>query len=82
MSGRLGLYVNTVRYMKPGQIFRRIGKRLGMKCALPGAHPARHSGRGYLIPIPELDFDPVFLSIDPLEYWYTEAVTSLYQERM
>ena len=66
MSGRLGLYVNTVRYMKPGQIFRRIGKRLGMKCALPGAHPARHSGRGYLIPIPELDFDPVFLSrFDP-----------------
>jgi hypothetical protein len=64
--------------MKPGQIFRRIGKRLGMKCALPGAHPARHSGRGYLIPIPELDFDPVFLSRFDPEALMRDLVTLLH----
>lgn len=61
MFKRVRNYIWTIRYMKPEQIFWRIGKRIGLKCALKGAHPARGCGQRIAIALPELDYDPVFL---------------------
>ena len=62
MLGKLMIYAHTVRYMKPEQIFWRVGKKLGIKCALKGAHPSWGSGKRIAALIPELDHDPIFLS--------------------
>ena len=61
MLGKLKVYAYTVRFMKPEQIFWRVGKKIGIKCALKGAHPSCGSGKRIAAPIPELDYDPVFL---------------------
>ena len=62
MLGKIRLYTHTIRYMKPGQVFWRIGKKMGMKCALKGAHPSRGNACRMTVSIPELDCDPAFLS--------------------
>ena len=62
MLGKLKVYAYTVRFMKPEQIFWRVGMKIGIKCALKGAHPSWGSGKRIATPIPELDHDPVFLS--------------------
>lgn len=63
MPGKIRLYVNTIRYLKPGQVFWRSAKFLGVKrCALPGV---RISTRGACCPIlhvEELDHDPFFMA--------------------
>ena len=61
MLGKIGLYAHTIRYMKPEQILWRVGKKIGIKCALKGAHPSHGKGQRIAVPIPELDHDPVFL---------------------
>lgn len=80
MLGRIRLYVNTVRYLKPEQIFWQVGKRLGMKCALKGAHPSRNRGSGASVKIPELDYDPVFLRRFCVEQLMNDRVTFLHEE--
>ena len=62
MLRKIKLYFWTIKYLKPEQVFWRIGKKLGMKCALKGAHPSKGNGRRIAILIPELDYDPAFLS--------------------
>ena len=62
MLTRIRYYVWTIKYLKPEQIFWRVGKKLGIKCALKGAHPSCGSGKRIAAPIPEVDHDPVFLS--------------------
>ena len=62
MLGKSVVYAHTIRYMKPGQVFWRSGKKMGIKCALKGAHPSKEPGQRIGIAIPELDCDPVFLN--------------------
>lgn len=62
MLGKIRLYAHTIRYMKPEQIFWRVGKKIGIQCALKGAHPSVGSARRMAVAIPELDYDPVFLN--------------------
>lgn len=78
MLGKMMLYANTIRYMKPEQIFWRIGKKLGMKCALKRAHPTA-AGIGIPLAIPELDFDLVFLSRFCAEELLQNRVTFLHE---
>ena len=79
MSGQFQLYVWTIRYLKPEQVFWRIAKRLGMKCALKGAHPAKEPGQRIGAAIPELDYDPVFLDWFCVEELMHDRVTFLHE---
>ena len=79
MSGQFQLYVWTIRYLKPEQVFWRIAKRLGMKCYLKGAHPAKEPGQRIGAAIPELDYDPVFLDRFCVEELMHDRVTFLHE---
>lgn len=60
--GKLGLYFHTLKHIKSSQVFNRIGKKLGRKCALKAAVPNSYSDV-YQLECPEdLDFDAAFLS--------------------
>lgn len=79
MLGKTGLYANTIRYLKPEQVFWRVGKKMGMKCALKGAHPTKEIGQRIGIAIPELDYDPVFLNRFCVEELMADRVTFLHE---
>lgn len=80
MLGKIKLYVHTIRYMKPEQILWRIGRKLGITCALKGAPPAKGNGRRIALSIPELDFDSVFLSRFSVDELMQDRVTFLHEE--
>ena len=79
MLGKIGLYANTIRYLKPEQVFWRVGKKMGMTCALKGAHPTKEIGQRIGIAIPELDYDPVFLNRFCVEELMADRVTFLHE---
>ena len=79
MLGKIRLYANTIRYMKPEQFFWRVGKKLGISCALKGACPAKGTGQRKAISIPELDYDPVFLNRFSVEELMRDRVTFLHE---
>lgn len=79
MLGKIGLYANTIRYLKPEQVFWRVGKKMGIKCALKGAHPTKESRPRDGIAIPELDHDPVFLDRFCVEELMADRVTFLHE---
>ena len=79
MPGKIGLYANTIRYLKPEQVFWRVGKKLGMKCALKGAHPSKAPGQGICIAIPELDYDDVFRNRFCVEELMKDRITFLHE---
>lgn len=79
MLGKIGLYANTIRYLKPEQVFWRVGKKMGLKCALKGAHPTKELGQRIGIAIPELDHDPVFLNRFCVEELMKDRVTFLHE---
>ena len=79
MSGKIRLYYETIKYLKPGQLFWRPAKRLGAKCALPGV---RIAPRGVCRPIfkaEELEHDPVFLARFPAGELMADRVTFLHE---
>ncbi len=79
MLEKIRLYAWTIRYMKPGQIFWRIGKRLGMRCGLKGCAPARGAIPRQTTFLPELDFDPVFLRRFDVNALMEDRVTFLHE---
>lgn len=79
MLKKVRTYIWTIRYMKPEQIFWRIGKRIGLRCALKGAHSARLSGQRVLAVLPELDYDPAFLNRFSVEELMQDRVTFLHE---
>ena len=79
--GRLSLYWNTVRYMKPSQVYYRLRKIAGLDCSLRGTVKPYSYGES-LCPITavgELDFDSVFLRRFPIEELMRDHVTLLYE---
>ncbi|MBQ9082055.1 MAG: alginate lyase family protein [Clostridia bacterium] len=79
MLEKIGLYAWTIRYMKPEQVFWRVGKRLGLKCALKGSRPVRGTAPRQVVALPELDFDPVFLQRFDAEALMADRVTFLHE---
>ncbi len=78
---KIGLYLNTVRYLKPSQIYYRIKKTLRMNCSL-GVYPKKielGSEPASLGTIDELDFDPVFLERFPAEETMADKLTFLHE---
>ena len=62
----LGLYVQTVRHLKPGQVACRLKRKAGLDTPLVRGlrvHPDPARADAARVPaLPELDFDPVFLA--------------------
>lgn len=82
MAGKIRLYYDTIKYLKPGQVFWRAAKRMGAQCALRGT---RISPRGECWPmlnVAELDHDPVFLARFPVEDLQKDRVTFLHESEM
>ena len=79
MLAKIRCYAWTIRYMKPEQIFWRVGKRLGLKCSIPGVRPARGAGQRTVVRIPELDFDPAFLRRFAVDELMCDRVTFLHE---
>lgn len=82
MNGKkLLLYAHTVAGMRPGQIYCRVRKMCRRTCSL-GVQPASMPGMGdvaAVAAVPELDFDPVFLSRFPVEDTMGGTVAFLHQ---
>lgn len=79
MRGMLSKYYWTIRYLKPEQLLRRVGKKLGLDCKLKGTAPSRGTGRGNLTALPELDFDPAFLRRFSVQELMEDRVQFLYE---
>ena len=59
---RLRMVASTVARMKPGQVFRRLGRTVGLKCSVGCGVKGFTADTRPLRPFPELDLDPVFLA--------------------
>lgn len=78
---KIGLYWNTVRYLKPSQIYYRVKKMLKFSISL-GIYPQKL--REDFIPfalatVKELDFDPIFLARFPIEEIMADKITLLHE---
>lgn len=79
MPGRIRLYVDTIRYLKPGQVFWRVAKRFGAKCALLGVRIPERGACRPVLHVQELDHDPVFLDRFPAEELMRDRVSFLHE---
>lgn len=79
MLKKVRYYVWTIKYLKPEQVFWRIGKKAGIRCALKGAHPTKGNGLRKVISLPELDYDPVFLDRFCVEELMQDRVCFLHE---
>ncbi len=79
--GKLSLYFNTIKYMKPGQITARIGKKIGGGCALDAAPSLSYDSVLRLESPEALDFDSVFLSRFPVEKLMNDRISFLHSEK-
>ena len=62
MINKCLLYYNTIKYMKPGQLFYRLAKKTGLNCTI-GCLPNLQFTKPKIIKTPiELDMDDVYLS--------------------
>lgn len=78
---KLSLYWNTVRYLKPSQIYYRVRKMLKLDRPL-GVEPRTLDGGVDFSPtsaVGELDLDPVFLARFPAEELAAGKVTFLHE---
>lgn len=62
MVTKISLYYNTIKYMKINQIYYRVKKMLGLSCSLGCKVTTDYKNIRSIAMIPELDYDPVFLS--------------------
>lgn len=66
LLSKIGLYANTVKHLKPSQVFYRVWRKAGGKtCLKVGYTPSPDVTKadiGRVPTLPELDFDPVFLA--------------------
>ena len=81
MFHKLALYINTVKYMKPSQIYYRVRKMIGLKCTI-GCIPSERYENVQKIGTPkELDFDEVFLKRFNVDEILDDRVTFLHSSR-
>ena len=78
MLRKIGNYFWTIRYLKPEQVFWRLGKKLGMNCALAGG-VSRGQGQPRQIGVRELDHDDKFLARFNAEELMVDRVTFLHE---
>ncbi len=76
---RFSLYWDTIRYMKPEQIFYRLRKILKLPCTFGIVPESKHGEISVVQTIEELDFDPVFLARFPVEELMEDKITLLHE---
>lgn len=76
--GKLSLYWNTVKYLKPGQIWFRARKMLKIKCTL-GVSASGSKEHGEPVTIPQLDFDAAFLRRFPVKDLMEDRIVLLHE---
>lgn len=80
MSGKIQLYVHTIRYLKPRQVFHRLGQSLGFQSTLRGMRVSSTETCIPLRALEELDFDPVFLHRFSVPALMANRVSFLHEE--
>lgn len=79
--GKVALYWNTIKYMKPSQIYYRIVKKIGLRCTI-GCIPDTNYGDVALIKTPiDFDKDPVFLERFDADELLNNKVTFLHSSK-
>lgn len=78
MLRKIGNYYWTIRYLKPEQVIWRLGKKLGLKCALAG-NVSRGQGQARRIGVRELDQDHQFLARFSAEALMEDRITFLHE---
>lgn len=81
---KIGLYFNTIKHLKPSQVFYRVWRKSGGKTPLkvgyvPNPDVARADVRRAPT-LPELDFDPVFLARFDVDAILEDRVELLHHE--
>lgn len=81
---KLGLYINTVKHLKPSQVFYRVWRRAGGKTPLKRGYVPRPDAAKANIAnaptLPELDFDPVFLARFDIDAIMQDRIELLHHE--
>ena len=84
--GKIGLYVNTVKHLKPSQVFYRIWRKAGGNTRLkPFYTPKPDVAKADIaaIPVlPELDFDHAFLSRFDVDAILQDRIELLHHEEI
>ncbi len=75
MLAKLGLYANTVKSMKPSQVYFRIRKMLKLDCSVGCKVTSDVSKVAPIATVDELDYDPVFLERFPADGLINDTVT-------
>lgn len=79
--GKVALYWNTIKYMKPSQIYYRIVKKIGIRCTI-GCIPDTNYGDVSLIKTPiDFDKDSVFLERFDADEILNNKVTFLHSSK-
>ena len=81
MLAKLGLYANTVKSMKPSQVYYRIRKMLNLDCSIGRKVTSDVSKVTSIATVDELDYDPVFLKRFPADELLDDIVTFLHSSK-
>lgn len=82
MLEKLGLYANTVKSMKPSQVYYRIRKMFRLNCGIGCKVISDVSGATPIATVDELDYDPVFLKRFSADELLNDIVTFLHSSKM
>ena len=79
MLEKVSLYLNTVRYMKPSQVYYRIKKKAKAEIKLKTSVASKYEEISPIGTLRELDFDEVFLHRFPIQELINHRITFLHQ---
>jgi len=78
MLAKLGLYANTVKSMKPSQVYYRIRKMLKLDCSIGCKVTSDVSKAVTIATVDELDYDPVFLRRFPADELLDDLLVNVF----
>lgn len=81
MLAKLGLYANTIKSMKPSQVYYRIRKMLQLDCSIGCKVTSDVSRVVPIATVEELDYDPAFLRRFPADELLDDTVTFLHSSK-
>lgn len=81
MLAKLELYANTIKSMKPSQVYYRVRKMLKLDCGIGCTVTSDVSKAEPIATVIELDYDPVFLKRFPADELLNDRVTFLHSSK-
>lgn len=82
MLEKIGLYANTVRLMKPSQVYHRVRKMLKLDCGIGCTVTSDVDKTAPIATVSELDYDPVFLKRFSADELLDDTVTFLHSSKV